>query len=143
MERKIEQGGYHQLFFAGLETERGEETVLENVVVESLPTWTKSGNSYIWECAVYCPSDIFHQERDEYVELHARAYAAEAKKKRLRPGDTVTLRGFPYTQAIDLAGEQKSIKHLNVNDIEIIKRAKRMSVTVYEQKRNTGKVEKP
>jgi len=50
MERRAEQNSYKQLFLAGLETEQGEETVLEHVVVESLQIWKKHGKGYEWNC---------------------------------------------------------------------------------------------
>ena len=137
MEREQDHDEYQQLLFAGLEYEKQEEVTLENTVVQSLPIWEKHGKSYEWGCSVYFPPDIFNQDRSDHYEVHTTAYALEAKKKRLRPGDVVTLKGSSYTQDIDLTGgEQKTIKHLNVTDIEVIKWAKRMSVTVFEQKRS-------
>jgi hypothetical protein len=136
MESELEQEEYQQLLFAGLEQEKQEEVIIENAVVESLPIWKKHGSSYEWGCVVSCPPDIFNQERNDSYEVLARTYALEAKKKRLRPGDVVTLKGLPYTQEIETAKEGKKIvKHLVVSAIDVISRAKRRSITVYEQKR--------
>ena len=136
MERESEQEEYQQLLFAGLEQEKREEVIVENAVVESLPIWKKQGNGYEWGCVVYCPPDIFNQERSDTYEVHARTYALEAKKKRLRPGDVIMLKGLPYTQEIETAkAGRKAVKHFVVSAIEVISRAKRRSITVYEQKR--------
>jgi ribosomal protein L21 len=136
MERELEQEEYQQLLFAGFEQEKQEEVIVENAVVESEPIWEKHGKSYEWGCSVYCPPDIFNQDRSDYYEVHAKAYALEAKKKRLRPGDVVTLRGVRFTQEIETAKEgRKTVNHFVVSAIDVISRAKRRSITVYEQKR--------
>jgi hypothetical protein len=135
MERELEQEEYQQLLFAGPEHEKLEEVTLENAVVQSLPTWEKHGKSYEWGCSIYWPPDIFNQERNDSYEVHARTYALEAKKKRLRPGDVVTIKGMPYTQELETAKGKKTINHFTVSVIEVISRAKRMSITIYEQKR--------
>jgi hypothetical protein len=136
MESELEQEEYQQLLFAGLEQEKQEEVTLENAVVQSLPIWKKQDKSYEWGCSIFCPPDIFNQDRSDTYEVHSRTYALEAKKKRLRPGDVVTLKGMPYTQEIETAKEgRKTVKHFVVSAIDVISRAKRMSITVYEQKR--------
>ncbi|SRR6266487_1913613 len=109
---------------------------MEYVVVENLPTYRKNGKGYEWGCVVYCPPDIFNQDRNETYEVHAKTYAGEAKKKRLRPGDIVTIKGSKYIQEIQLnGGEERVVNHLTVTDIAVIRRAKRESITVYERKR--------
>ncbi len=135
MEREPEQEKYQQLSFAGFEHEKQEEVMLENAVVQSLPIWKKQGKSYEWGCSVFCPPDIFNQDRSDNYEVHAKAYAMEAKKKRLRPGDVVTLRGITYTQEIETANGKKTVNHFTVSEVEVIRRARRVSITVYEQKR--------
>ena len=135
MERELEHDEYQQqLLFADLEQGKREEMTLENAVVESLPIWKKHGKSYEWGCVVYCPPDIFNQERNDSYEVHARTYALEAKKKRLRPGDVLTLKGVAYTQEIETAKEGRKTVNV-VSTIEVISRAKRVSITVYEQQR--------
>ena len=111
--------------------------LFENVVVETLPIWKnlqRSGNE--WHCRMYAQPDLFNQERSDYFEVHARSYAKEAKKKDLRPGDVVTLTGIQKTQEIKLAdGRLETIKHITVSQIDVLSRAKRTSLTVYERKR--------
>ncbi len=136
MTRIPEQSEYNQLFFSELEEEKTEEITLENVVVEALPTVKMKKGMVEWDTLVFCQPDIFHQERNDYYEVHARTYASEAKKKRLRPGDVVTLKGVPSVQEIPLeSGEVKSINHLTVTDIQVLSRAERTSVTVYERQK--------
>jgi uncharacterized protein YfaQ (DUF2300 family) len=113
-----------------------EEIVLERVVVETQPVWTKRKTGAVWQCQVHAPPDLFHQERDETYQVQARSFANEARKKQLRPGDIVTLRGIPTTQEIETTtGQKRKVYHLLVTMIEVISRAKRVSLTVYERKR--------
>jgi hypothetical protein len=135
MARLPEHDSYYQPQLEGLTTEAKEEMTLEHVMVTSQPTYRKNGNGYAWDCVVSCQPDIFHQDRNETYEVHAKTYAAEAKKKRLRPGDLVTLKGIASTQTIEVvSGEKRSINHLTVSEITVNKRAKRESITVYERK---------
>src|SRR5450755_1404499 len=109
---------------------------LEHVLVTSQPTYRKNGNGYAWDCVVSCQPDIFNQDRNETYEVHAKTYAPEAKKKRLRPGDIVTMKGARYTQEVQLnGGEERIINNLTVTEILVIQRAKRENITVYERKR--------
>jgi hypothetical protein len=115
---------------------RVEEMLLERVVVETQPVFTQRQSGSVWECQVHAPSDIFHQERNETYQVQARSFAKEARRKQLRPGDIVTLRGIPSTQEIETTtGEKRLVRHLSVTMIEVISRAKRVSLTVYEYKR--------
>jgi len=46
------------------------------------------------------------------------------------------LKGVAYTREIETAKEgRKTVKHFVVSAIDVISRAKRRSITVYEQKR--------
>jgi hypothetical protein len=112
------------------------ETVLERVVVETMPIFRQQKAGSEWSCQVHAPSDIFHQERNEHYQLRARAYAREAQRQRLRPGDIVTLHGIPSSQEIETtAGEKRRIYHFTVTKIEVLSRSKRISLTVYEKQR--------
>ncbi len=131
-----QNGHYHQPSLDGLAVMTEPETILDHAMVESLPAYRKQGKGAEWGCAVSCPPDIFHQDRNDSYQVHARTYAPEAKKKRLRPGDIVTLRGSVHTQEIQLSGgETQVIYHLTVTDIIVMKRARRESISVYERKR--------
>jgi len=121
--------------FDGLEAEKPEEETLEYAVVQSLPVWKKEGKTTEWQCRVYCPPDIFNQDRNASYVLHARTYAAEAKKQRLRPGDVATVRGIAYTQEVETLKGKTTVNHVTVSEITVVSRAKRVSLTVYEMKR--------
>jgi hypothetical protein len=135
-EREQEQNSYTQPTLSGLEAEGSQEELLERVTIEAVPTWKQRQVGSEWHCRVYTPPDIFHQERNDHYELHTRSYAKAAKRLNLLPGDTVTLTGTPYTQEITTNdGRTKIIKHFTVSRIDVVSRAKRMSITVYERKR--------
>ena len=136
MSQSPDQDRYIQPSLAGFEEEMREETLLEHVVVETLPTLKQRKKGVEWDCQVYAPPDIFNQERSVFYEVHARSYAREAKKKNLRPGDIVTLTGVQETQEIELAdGSKQTINHITVSNIDVLSRAKRTSITVYERRR--------
>ena len=131
-----EQEGYFQPSLSGMETDRQEEVTLEYCIIEAVPVYKKQGTGYRWECEVYCPPDIFHQERHDSYHVQTKASAKEANKKRLLPGDVVWLKGTPYTQEIDMVGGgKKTINHISVSSVEVVRRAKRESITVYEKRR--------
>ncbi len=139
MPKSKERPGYSQPSFEGLKIETRQDTMLEWVIVESLPTYRKNGKGYAWECVVSCPPDIFHQGRNETYTIRANTYASEAHKKRLRPGDMVTIKGVSHLQEIQLSGgEKRMINSLTASAIDVVKRAKRESISVYEKDRNTG-----
>ncbi len=84
---------------------------------------------------MYAPPDLFHQEQNDTYQLHATTYATEVKRKRLKPGDVVTITGIPSTQRITLQnGTTQEVKHLAVSELLVISRAPRKTVTVYEAK---------
>lgn len=110
--------------------------LLANCIVAARPLYKKAGHGHEWQCSLYAPPDIFHQDRDELVEAHATNYAETANRKRLRPGDRLTLKETLSRQELSLGnGEKKTVNHLTVSGIVVIEKAVRKSITVYEQKR--------
>lgn len=126
---------YHQLVFEGFSGQPEEEKTLPYGIVEETPTVTKNGRGSEWRCVVRVPSDLWTEEETIY-ELRATGFATEAKKKRLRPGDVVCLTGTPSVQEMALAGgEIKRVHQFTVSGMDVIRRAKRTSITVYEQQK--------
>ena len=135
MVRQEDEAALQQLSFEGLAGREPEPIVVEHCIVTSEPIYVKQKKGAVWECAVHAPPDLFHQEQDDTYQLHATAYAVEAKKKRLRPGDVVTATGALTIQHIALQnGTTQEIKHLAVSDLVVVSRASRKTVTVYEAK---------
>jgi hypothetical protein len=130
-----EQNDYNQLSLEGFAGQSKEEVSLPYGIVEAMPTFTKNGKGSEWRCVVRVPADLWTEEERVY-ELRATSYATEAKKKRLRPGDAVSLTGTPCVQEIPLAGgEVKRVHQFTVSNMDVIRRAKRTSITVYEQQK--------
>jgi hypothetical protein len=127
---------YNQLSlegFAGQPKER--EVLLPYGIVEETPTFTKNGKGSEWRCVVRVPADLWTEEERVY-ELRATSYATEARKHRLRPGDAVCLTGTPSVQEIPLTGgEVRRVHQFTVSNMDVVKRAKRTSITVYEQQK--------
>jgi hypothetical protein len=128
--------GYNQLSLEGVEPEKRNEVTIENCVVLTRPTYKKNGKRPEWQCSLYAPPDIFHQERDDLIEAQTTSFAQSANTLRLRPGDRLDISGVLSQHELTLGnGEKKLVHHLVVSDIHILKRAERVSLTVYERKR--------
>jgi len=57
-----------------------------------------------------------------------------AQSCRLRPGDRALMRGTLQQQTVALEnGETTSINHFYVTSLEVLRRSKRTSITVYEK----------
>jgi len=136
LEHEPSEQAYQQLPFGEWEQQPIEEITLDHCIVTSPPTYTKNGKGYLWECIVFAPPDLFHQQQNDTYHLHASAYAKEAHKKRLQPGDVVLLTGTPtYTQEVTLqSGDTQIINHLNVSALTIQTRAQRQTIVVFDAK---------
>jgi hypothetical protein len=136
------EADYTQMTFAEWEAQPTEEITLDHCIVTALPTYTRNGKGYTWDCSVHVPPDLFNQERNDMYQVHAGTYAKEAHKKKVRPGDVVMLTGTPYTQEITLqGGETQTINHLTVSAITVLARSQRQTITVFEaekQKNNAS-----
>jgi hypothetical protein len=131
--RQEDEAALQQLSFEGLAGREPEPIVVEHCIVTSEPIYSKLKKGAVWECAVHVSPDLFHQEQDDIYQLHATIYATEAKKKRLRPGDIVTVIGTLSIQRIALQnGTTQEVKHLAVTELLVVSRAPRKTVTVYE-----------
>jgi hypothetical protein len=131
--RQEDEADLHQLSFEGLAGGEPEPMVVEHCIVTSEPVYAKQKKGAVWECAVHVSPDLFHQEQDDTYQLHATTYATEAKKKRLRPGDIVTVTGTLSIQRIALQnGTTQEMKHLAVTELLVVSRAPRKTITVFE-----------
>ncbi len=129
------QETYEQPMLTGLETEQPEEVTLDNCLVTARPTYTKHGKTHLWKCSLAAEPDIFHPDRNELVEIHKTTCAEAAHKKRLRPGDRVSVKGVLQQEELELTnGEKKTVNYLVVSDLHILSRAQRVQMTIYEKR---------
>ena len=116
--------GYDQLGFEGLDHEEKQEVAIENLQVVKLPQVKKIGGSYEWSCSVSYQQDLWHQEDYGEFVLHALHNADAALALRIKTNDLLSARGVRWDQHIDLrGGKRKTIHHLNVTNLVILKRA--------------------
>ena len=116
--------GYDQLGFEGLDRAEKQEVTIENLQVVKLPQVKKIGGSYEWSCSVVYQQDLWHQEDYGEFVLHALHNADAALALRIKTNDLLSVRGVRWDQRIDLhSGKRKTIHHLNVTDLVILKRA--------------------
>src|SRR5437879_7498774 len=121
MARQEQEPELEQLTFSGLEALEPEKVTVEHAIVTKEPTYAKRKNGALWNCAVYAPPDLFHQEQNDTYQLAATTYASDANRKRLKPGDVVTVTGTLTTQQITLQnGATEIIKRLVVADVQVI-----------------------
>ena len=116
--------GYDQLGFEGLVSEEHQEVMIENLQVVKLPQVKKVRDRYEWSCSVSYQQDLWHQEDYGEFVLHALHNADAALALRIKTNDLLSVRGIAWDQRIDLrGGTRKTIHHLNVTDLVILKRA--------------------
>ncbi len=129
----VEFGEYDQLGFS-LETEKPRELTIENCVVQSLPTvQTVQKGVKEWRCGFSAPADLWHQDRDELIEVRTSTQetVALATSKRLKPGDMVTITGLITQQQLLVTGVKVTqLTYLNVTDILVGLRAAKTPVFV-------------
>jgi len=117
-----------------LETEKPRELTIENCVVQSLPTvQTVQKGVKEWRCGFSAPADLWHQDRDELIEVRTSTQetVALATSKRLKPGDMVTITGLITQQQLLVTGVKVTqLTYLNVTDILVGLRAAKNPVFV-------------
>ena|SRR5947209_8005348 len=115
---------FNQLGFEGLDRAEHQEVTIENLQVLKLPQVKKIGGSIEWSCSVVYEVDLWHQEDYGEFVLHALHNADTAIALRVKPHDLLSVRGVAWEQHIDLrGGKRKTIHHLNVTDLVMLKRA--------------------
>ena len=116
--------GYDQLGFEGLDHEENQEVTIENLHVVKLPQVKKIGGSVEWSCSVSYQQDLWHQEDYGEFVLHALHNADAAIALHVKPNDLLSVRGVAWEQQLHLRGATvKTMHHLNVTDLVILKRA--------------------
>jgi hypothetical protein len=116
--------GYNQLGFEGLDRAENQEVAIENLQVVKLPQVKKVRDRYEWSCSVVYQQDLWHQEDYGEFVLHALHNADAALALRIKTNDLLSVRGVRWEQQVHLrGGTRKTIHHLNVTDVVILKRA--------------------
>lgn len=116
--------GYTQLGFEGVEREATKEITVENLKVLKLPQVKKRDDRYEWSCTVSYQLDLWHQEDYGEFVLHALSNADAAIALRLKVNDLLHVRGVAWDQQVEMrSGKVKTLHHLNVTNMTIMKRA--------------------
>jgi hypothetical protein len=126
---------YQQLTFGEWEAAPVAEITLDRCIITAQPTYSKKGKGFLWDCVVQALPDLFNQDENTVYHLHATAFAKEANKRHLQPGDVVQLMGIPSTQELTLqGGETQIIHHLHISALTVLSRAPRKTITVFDPK---------
>jgi hypothetical protein len=135
-EQNGERPFYSQPTLEWLEMLSGTEVELGNCLVTSAVTYRKRVKGNEWQCYILVSPDLLHPDQKGAYEAVASGTGADmAHSYRLRPGDRAVMKGYMQQQTVFLEnGEEIMINRLAVSAIEVISRAPRKSVTVFEYK---------
>jgi hypothetical protein len=91
------------------------------------PHIKKVNGGHEWGCTVEYQRDLWHQEEYGVFVLHASQTADLAAGLKLKQRDLIKVRGISWVQEVTLRGGRvHEVQHMNVQDIEVMKRAPRM-----------------
>jgi hypothetical protein len=129
----VEQNGFVQPTFEGINLEQSPEIELGNCVVTASIKYRKLVRGNEWHCSMQIVPDLLHPEQEGSFEAHAyQGYADIAQCARLRPGDRAMMRGTLLEQTVTLEnGVTTMVNHLYVTSLEVLSRSKRTSMTMY------------
>lgn len=120
--------GFNQLTFDALSSPEQEMREIENLLIIKPPHIKKVNGGHEWGCTVEYQRDLWHQEEYGVFVLHASQTADLAAGLKLKQRDLIKVRGVPWTQEVTLRGGRvHEVQHINVQDIEVMKRAPRVS----------------
>ncbi len=120
---RTDVAAYNQLRFEGLDVPTVEVEVAR-LLVTSAPVVKKRPEGNEWVCQVTYQRDLWHQEEYYSFVLHARQHLEEVKRLKIRKGETLSVRGTPWKQEIQLTGGgMRVINHINVAFVEVTSRA--------------------
>lgn len=121
----VQADDYEQASF-GLETEPPQPVTFYNCVVKGTPSLKTRKHEVEWRCSIYGQPDLWQQERDDIIEARTSTQALMAHKKRLQPGDVVTLTGYITQQdMIETGTRTQHITFVNVAALDVVSRAPR------------------
>ena len=133
-----EEHNYTQPSLEGLAAPEPEERLFENCLVLSRPIYQDTGKKKEWTVTVHAQPSIFQPDTD--VELLASAQselASLSQRKSLKPGDRVVLTGILRVDTLTFpTGETQTVNRLALTQVpQMIVKEKRVSTTVYEQRK--------
>jgi hypothetical protein len=133
---------YSQPTLDGLVAPEQNETLLYNCLVLEQPRFSDSGNKQEWLATVHAQPCLFQPEVDTVYFVSASSEVARsARRKSLKPGDRVSLTGMVRVESIAFpTGETKTFHRIALTaPPEMVAKEKRVSTTVFAQKRSLRK----
>jgi hypothetical protein len=143
-ERNKHDLDYTQPVLEGLQVPETQETELDNCLILSRPIYKDSGKQQVWECAIHAQPSLFQPDIEgEFLASASNELAVKARRKSLKPGDRVAVRGVVRTDTFTFSnGDTKTINRIALSQVpQVTAKEKRISTTVYEQQ--TGKKRLP
>lgn len=130
---------YSQPILDGLADVEHEETLLHNCLVLEQPRYSDTGAKQEWLTTVHAQPCIFQPEIDAvYFASATNKVARLTQRKRLKPGDRISLTGVVREDTMMFpTGETKAIHRIALTaPPEMVAKEKRVSTTVFAQKRS-------
>jgi hypothetical protein len=140
--RSEQDDTYSQPTLEGLGEVEQEETLLYNCLVLEQPRFSDSGNKQEWLATVHAEPCLFQPEVDSVYFVSASNRVAKlTRRKSLKPGDRVSLTGMVREETLEFpTGETKTIHRIALTSPpEMVAKEKRVSTTVFAQKRSQRK----
>jgi hypothetical protein len=135
---------YTQPSLEGLQVPEAQETELDNCLVLTRPIYKDSGKQQVWECSIHAQPSLFQPDIEgEFFASASNELAVKVRRKNLKPGDRVAVRGVVRTDTLTLSnGDTKTFNRIALSQVpQVTSKEKRISTTVYEQQ--TGKKRPP
>jgi hypothetical protein len=128
---------YLQPTLEGLVAPEQEETLLYNCLVLEQPRFSDTGDKQEWQATVHAQSCIFQEIDAVYFATASNRVARLARRKSLKPGARVSLTGVVRVDTMSFpTGETKTMHRIALTSPpEIVAKEKRVSTTVYEQRK--------
>lgn len=132
---------YSQPALEGLVAPEQEETLLYNCLVLEQPRFSDTGDKQEWLATVHAQPCIFQEIDAMYFATASNRIARLARRKSLKPGDRVSLTGVVRVDTLTFpTGETKTMHRIALTSPpEMVAKEKRVSTTVYAQKRSQRK----
>jgi hypothetical protein len=133
---------YSQPTLDGLVAPEQNETLLYNCLVLQQPRFSDTGEKQEWQTTIHAQPCLFQPEVDTvYFASASNMLARLARRKSLKPGDRVSLTGVVRVDTIAFpTGETQTIHRIALTSPpEMVAKEKRVSTTVFAQKRSLRK----
>ena len=128
---------YTQPALDGFDTPETAPTELENCLVLTRPVFKDTGKKQEWTCSIHAQPSLFQPDINAvFLALATNKQAKLAKRKGIKPGDRVLVKGIVRTETLTYPTEDTKILYtITLTDVPVVTaKETRVSTTVFEQR---------